>query len=439
MLAESGDARVAGRGRTRRGLRVLIVVNADDFFVSHRLALGTALRDAGYEVTVLAGASAARGTIERHGLRFLPLAIQRGSRKPLHEIATLLGILRTYVAERPDLVHHVTIKPVIYGTLAARLLGVPAVINAVSGLGFVFIERPEDGIAQRALRAAVSLAYRTVLRSDRVSVIFQNPDDVASFVSAGFARPDQATIIRGSGVDLDTFRASPLPAGPPVVLVASRLLWDKGIGEFVEAARLLRARGSGARFVLVGAPDPQNPASIPEERVREWAREGFVEWWGKRSADEMPAVLSQGHVIVLPSYREGMPLVLAEAAACGRACIAADVPGCREIVRHGETGWLVPVRDAAALARAMESALTDPDELARRGAAGRRLAEAEFSRARVIEQTLALYDAKLGFSPTTAGAQERAGERLRRASENVSAASSERTAREARSQPRQAT
>jgi glycosyltransferase involved in cell wall biosynthesis len=424
-------------GARGRPLRVVIVVNADDFFVSHRLALGAALRDAGYDVTVVAGESPARAVIERERLRFLPLAIQRGGRSPLRELQTLLSLLRTYLSERPDIVHHVTIKPVLYGTLAARLVGVPAIINAVSGLGFVFIERPGNGLAERALRAAVSLAYRTILFSDRVSVIFQNQDDAATFLSRGFVRQHQVSLIRGSGVDIERFKPSRLPPGPGVALLASRLLWDKGVGEFVEAARMLRARGSKARFVLVGAPDSQNPASIPEEHIREWVREGVVEWWGKKTQQEMPDILASAHVVILPSYREGMPLVLAEAAASGRACIATDVPGCREIVHDGENGWLVPVRDAHALAGAMTDALSDEAELHRRGTAGRRLAESDFALSSVIAQTLALYDSKLRSvrqgEQSTHDAERPA---LPCAGKNVSVRSSSDTSRDTTGQPR---
>jgi glycosyltransferase involved in cell wall biosynthesis len=356
----------------------------------------------------VAGESPARAAIEREGLRFVPLPIEKGGRSPFRDLKTILHLLRTYRSERPHLVHHVTIKPVLYGTLAARLAGVPAIINAVSGLGFVFIERPGDGLAQRSLRALVSLAYRALLGSARVSVILQNQDDVATFLSRGFVRREQVSLIRGSGVELDRFAPSPLPDGRPVALLASRLLWDKGVGEFVEASRRLRARGSRARFVLVGAPDPQNPACVPEDRIRQWVRDGAIEWWGKKAKDEMPEILSKAHVVVLPSYREGMPLVLAEAAACGRACIAADVPGCREIVRDGENGWLVPVRDASALAEAIEEALSNPAELQKRGKSGRRLAEAGFALSSVIAQTLSLYEAKLSSAQVaTSGALRR--------------------------------
>jgi glycosyltransferase involved in cell wall biosynthesis len=374
--------------------KVVILVNVDFFFVSHRLALGVALRRAGFEVVVAAAETDGRRAIEDAGLRFVPLPLRRSGRAPWHEAATAAAILGLYRRERPDIVHHVTIKPVLYGSAAARLARVPAIINAVTGLGFVFIERAGGS---RWLPRAVRAGYRLALRGPRSRVIFQNPDDRRAFVEAGLARARDATMIRGAGVDTRRFQATPLPDGmPPIVLLASRMLWDKGIGELVAAARLVRARGVAARFVLVGMLDPDNPAAIPGAELRAWVDEGIVEWWGPKPAAEMPTILAGAHVVALPSYREGLPLVLAEAAACARACIATDVPGCREIVRAGVTGWLVPPRDAEALADAITSALGDRAELARRGAAGRARVENEFALDLVLEQTLAVYRDLLG-------------------------------------------
>jgi glycosyltransferase involved in cell wall biosynthesis len=196
-------------------------------------------------------------------------------------------------------------------------------------------------------------------------------------------------------VDLEHFRPAPLPEGPPLALVPARLLWDKGIGEFVAAARALKARQPQARFVLLGRIDLGNPAAVTEDQVRSWVQEGLVEWWPARSHAEMPASYHQAHVVVLPSYREGLPLALAEAAACGRAVITTDVPGCRDTVTPA-TGWLVPARDSQRLALALEQALASPAELAARGAAARQLAEERFDVRRVVEQTLGTYAELLG-------------------------------------------
>lgn len=374
--------------------RALFLVNYDWFFVSHRLALGTALRDQGFEVTLAALATGAHRTVEQAGLRFVPMPFEPGGRNPAHEARTLAAIVDLYRRERPDLVHHVTIKPVLYGSLAARMLRLPAVVNAISGLGYVFIERPDDGVSHRALRTGIKATYRLALANPRARTIFQNPDDRATFEGAGLVRRERTVLIKGSGVDLTRFVDTPLPEGRPLVVLPARMLWDKGVGEFVEAARRLKSRYPDARFALVGGADRQNPAGIPEATLTGWRDQGVVEWWGHRT--DMPDVFAQAHLVVLPSYREGLPLALAEAAACGRACVSNDVPGCREVVRDGETGWLVQPRDADALTAAIDEALGSRDELQRRGQGGRRMAEQEFSKAAVVRQTLDVYRGLMG-------------------------------------------
>ncbi|MCS6901309.1 MAG: glycosyltransferase, partial [Myxococcales bacterium] len=277
-------------------LRALFLVNHDWFFVSHRLALGEALRDAGFDVGVAALRTGAHEVIEKAGLRFHPLPFDPGGRNPILEVRTLAAIIDLYRRERPSLVHQVTIKPVLYGSLAARALQIPAVVNAVSGLGYVFIERPEDNSSHRALRSVVQLIYRIALAYPRAYTIFQNPDDLATFQHAGMIRPAQARLIRGSGVDTHRFRATPLPPGPPLIVLPARMLWDKGIQEFVDAARLVRRRIPEARFALVGSAYTQNPAGIPEATLAAWHARGEVEWWGHRT--DMPSVLAQAHLVV---------------------------------------------------------------------------------------------------------------------------------------------
>jgi glycosyltransferase involved in cell wall biosynthesis len=380
-----------GNGTHGAGRRLLFVVNADWFFLSHRLPLALACREAGYDVAVCAGESSARGEVEKAGFRFYPLPIDRGSTKPQQELRTVAELVRVYRRARPDLVHHVTIKPVIYGSLAARALGVPGVINAVSGLGYAFIPRAEEKLSHRLLQTALWAAYRVALDGPRTRVIFQNEDDRQAFVDRGLVVPARTVLIRGSGVDFAKFTSRPFPQGEFVALLPSRLLWDKGVGEFVEAATRLKPRWPNARFVLLGRIDPENPAGIDRARVEEWVRDGVVEWWGQRAHDEMPEVIGRAHVVVLPSYREGLPLVLAEAAACGRACVTTDVPGCRDTVAPGVTGWLVPPRDAESLERALEDALSDPTETERRGLRAPEFARTRFALESVVQRTLAAY------------------------------------------------
>jgi glycosyltransferase involved in cell wall biosynthesis len=366
-------------------------VNEDWFFLSHRLVLARAVRDAGAEVSVAAGDTGKAGAIRAEGLAFTALPISRAGTRPWEEARTLLSLMRLYRRIRPDLVHHVSPKPVLYGSLAARAVSRAAVVNAISGLGYAFTS------AWRAtlLRPIVTLLYRAALAHPRSRTVFQNHEHYHQFIEAGLIRRDRAVMIRGSGVDCDLFRPTPEPTGRPVVVLAGRMLWDKGIQEFVDAARHLRASDAAVRFALVGWRDPDNPRGVPEAQLEAWAREGVVEWWGHR--EDMPAVLAAATLVVLPtSYPEGTPKILVEAAACGRAIIASDAPGCREVVRHDVNGLLVPLRDGAALARAIETLVAAPALRARFGRAGREIAVAEFSDRLVVRQTLALYRELLG-------------------------------------------
>jgi glycosyltransferase involved in cell wall biosynthesis len=263
---------------------------------------------------------------------------------------------------------------------------VPGVVNALAGLGFLF---SSASLKARVLRPMVQLGFRVLLTGADTRVILQNPDDVRLLTVSAHLDPSRVRLIRGSGVDLTVFTPSPEPPGTPVVMLPSRLLWDKGVREFVEAAALLRARGVEARFVLVGSPDPGNPAAVPERTLRDWVETGPIEWWGHR--EDMPATLAQSHLVCLPSYREGLPKILLEAAACGRPIVTSDAPGCREAVRHGKNGLLVPARNCGALADALESLIRDPAARQAFGRRGREMAEAEFGLEPVIRATLGLY------------------------------------------------
>lgn len=367
--------------------RLLFVVNNAAFFTSHRLPLGLGAIGRGYEVHVACPPSPALDALPAHGFHVHPVPLSRGRNTPGSESRTLRALVRLYRRVKPDIVHHVTVKPVLYGSLAARIAGVPAVVNAVSGLGYLYTTA---GAAAWLRRTAVETLYRVALRHPRMRVIFQNADDLHALVSRGLVRGRDAVLVRGSGVDLSAFAAAAEPEGtPPLVVLPARMLWDKGVGDFVEAAKILQGRGVQLRAVLVGDVDPGNPTSVPVARIREWVSSGVVEWWGQR--DDMPEVLPASSVVCLPSYREGLPKALLEAAACARPIVATDVPGCREVVVHGTTGRLVPPREPAALADALESLLADPVARSRMGAAARALAEREFSVQRVVSEQLALY------------------------------------------------
>lgn len=367
--------------------KILFLQTEDSTFYSHRLPMARAALDAGFEVVVAVRVVAHRERIEREGFRVVPLPWQRNGVNPLSELRTLAAIIRLYASERPVLVHQVTLKPILYGSLAAALCGVPAAINALTGLGYVFIS---EGWVARLLRPLVGLAMKVAFAKSGSVVLFQNEDDRTLFISRGLVPRERTILIRGSGVDVRRFTPRPESVGTPLIILPARMLWDKGVGEFVEAAGILAAEGVPARFALIGERDDENPAAIPPARLAQWKDSGIVEWWGLR--EDMPEVYAQAHVVCLPSYREGLPKALMEAAACGRPVVGTDVPGCREVVRHEETGLVVPVRDPKALAAALRRLIDDRDLRRRLGEGGRSLAVAEFAEERIIEQMMAAYD-----------------------------------------------
>ncbi|MCA1925495.1 MAG: glycosyltransferase family 4 protein [Thiobacillus sp.] len=365
-----------------RHSKLLFVVTEDWYFVSHRLPLAVAARRAGFDVAVATREGRHGEVIRSAGIRLIPFALSRRGGNPLAEV---IALWRLYRHEKPDLVHHVALKPVMYGALAAWLAGVPAQVNAVAGLGWLFTS--SSGVLRLARPALRWMLGRLLDRPHSLTIV-QNPQDQSLLERAGVSA-SRLRLIRGAGVDLQIFRPVIPPGGAVCIVLVARMLWDKGVGEFVEAARLLTGAGVNARFVLVGDPDPANPASVPESTLRRWHGQHGVEWWGRR--EDMPAVLQAAHIACLPSYREGLPKSLLEAAACGLPIVTTDAPGCREVVREGVNGLLVPVRDAAALAAALKKLIDDVGLRRSMGEQSRLRAETEFGLETVIAQTLAVY------------------------------------------------
>ena len=351
------------------------------------MLLARGLKGAGYEVVVLTHVIDDGDRIRREGFKLIESSLQRASLNPFRDIRSLIQTVGAYRSERPDLAHHVGIKPILYGSFASAVTATPATVNAFAGTGYLFnSSRP----FARAVGTLVSALMRALLNRGRSRVILQNDEAGESMVASGLIARDRVVIIRGSGVDLAEYTPSPEPVGVPVVVLASRMLWDKGVAEFVEASRILRAQNVPVRMALVGAPDAANPSAIATSVLESWRDEGIVEWWGHRR--DMPSVLAESNVVCLPSYHEGLPKVLIEGAACGRPLIASDIAGCREVVRHMENGLLVKVKDAASLAAAIRTLVEDRELRVRLGKNGRQLAVDNFSIGRVIEQTRALYD-----------------------------------------------
>jgi glycosyltransferase involved in cell wall biosynthesis len=367
-------------------MKLLFVVNIDWFFLSHRLPIAIEALNQGYEVHVATGITDKLDILRSYGFIVHPLTIGRSSIGIVGELRTFLEILWIFRKVRPQIVHLVTIKPVVFGGIAARLAGVPSVVVAISGLGFVFLAKGKKAVIVRTL---VSGLYRLALGKSNLLVICQNPDDREIIVHAAGLPLNKVSMILGSGVDLSAYSVTPLPQGDPVVVMVARLLRDKGVHEFVAAARLLKQQGVNVRFWLVGEPDDGNLASINDSDLTAWRNEGVVELLGYR--DDIDSLFAKSSIVVLPSYREGLPKVLIEAAACGRAVVTTDVPGCRDAIEPGKTGVLVPLQDPISLAEAIQSLIDDPELCYSMGQAGRALAEREFAIEKIVDAHLKIY------------------------------------------------
>ncbi len=370
--------------------KLLFVVTEDWYFCSHRLSLATAAKDAGYKVSV-----ATRITDEKYvpiirdaGIELLPLKkMTRGGKNPITELQVILELMTIYKSLQPDIIHHVAIKGVLYGSIAAKLTKMKATVNALAGLGHIFVSKQ---ILARLLRIFIISVFKFSFNGINVKFIFQNPDDMKLFVDLNIADGDDCVLIRGSGVNIDQFHPVDLKSDVPTFILASRMLWYKGVGELVEAARILKKKGLIFRILLAGEPDLQNPKTITHSQLQAWHDEGVIEWIGFCS--DMVDLLSKCDVAVLPSYYgEGVPKVLIEAAAMELSLITTQMPGCIEICRHEKNGLLVPPKDILALTKAIERLIND--ELLRKqlGVEGRQIVINEFEESIVNTATLNLY------------------------------------------------
>jgi glycosyltransferase involved in cell wall biosynthesis len=369
-------------------LKILFFANTDWYLYNFRLALAKFLRAHDLEVVMLSPPGPYAKLLEGEGFRWIGVEMNRRSLNPHRELGLIRRLAAIYTAEQPDIVHHFTIKCVVYGSLIARWQGVPNRVNAVTGLGYVFAD---DGFRASLLRPLVRRLIKAALGGTGSRLILQNEDDVTAFIAEDLAEAADTHLIRGSGVDTRRFE----PAGPPRkgrgmrVLLASRLLWDKGIREYLEAARILQSEQLDIEFLLAGTPDSGNPASVPPGQVTKWQQAGVVKYLGHVS--DMPGLMKEVDLVVLPSYREGVPRSLLEAAACALPIVTTDVPGCREVVGHRENGLLVPPRDAQALAAAIRECYERPGERERMGRAGREKVLNEFDEHIVFTKTLDVY------------------------------------------------
>ena len=373
--------------------RLLYVVTEDWAFLSHRLPMARAARDAGFEVHVATRVSDGAAAIEAERFILHPIPFARGSLSPGAAFSTITALRRVHRDIKPVLTHHVALQACVLGSIAT--LGQPtATVNAFIGLGYSFTSNTGKA---RALRGLIgSLLWFFLKGTNRIALV-QNGDDAAALISIGIPK-GRIALIPGSGVDVDRFTPLPEPNGPPTFAFVGRLLDDKGIRTLIAAHRLLRARVPDAQLMIAGTPDVANPASVTEAEAKSWNAQPGVAWLGHVS--DIAGFWAQAHVAVLPSRREGLPLSLMEAAACGRAMIATDVPGCREIVAHDQTGLLFPLNDATALADAMARLAADPRLRSRYAAAARKRVVEKFAAEIIGPQTVALYERVLGKSRT---------------------------------------
>ena len=365
-------------------MRLLYVVTEDWYFLSHRLPMARAARDAGFEVHVATRVVDGASAISAEGFVLHAVPFVRGRISLFGTIAAIRALRQIHRAVTPAIAHHVALQATVLGSLAALGRSVGCV-NALTGLGYTFTSGNAKALL---LRPIIGTLLRLLLNRSKQFVLVQNPDDRDGVLSLGIAA-ERIVLIPGSGVDVEALQPMPEPQGPPTVAYVGRLLADKGIHALIRALRLLRGRGSNVELLLAGTPDPANPASVSNREAASWGQEPGITWLGH--VDDISALWARAHIAVLPSRREGLPKSLLEAAACGRPMIATDVPGCREVVHPGETGVLVPVDDERALADAIEAMAASQELRACYGAAARQLAVERFSAHAIGAQTVDLY------------------------------------------------
>lgn len=377
--------------------KILLVANTGWYLYNFRLPLARKLRDEGFEVVLVSPEDSYVDRLKAEGFQFR--ALQRLTRRgmnPLGELLALAELVQLYWKEKPRAVHHFTIKCVLYGTMAAKLSGVKSVVNAVTGLGHIFLGQRKS---TRLARPLVRWLYKKILHARRGHVVFQNPDDLETFIEAGLVAPEKTVIIRSSGVCTKKF--SPRPSSPeapasrvPTVLFVGRLLKEKGILDYVAAARLVKS-GRDVCFQVAGGLDEGNPSSLNPSLIESWRQEGSVDLLGH--VETVDEIMALADIVVLPSYREGTPRTLLEAAAMGKPIVATDVPGCREVVKNGHNGFLVPAENPQALAESIARLLDDPVRAQEMGRNGRQLVTEQFSVESVVKETMGVYQ-RLGIA-----------------------------------------
>ena len=365
-------------------MKIVLFANTDWFLYNYHLSFAKFLQGKGHEVILLSPHGPYVKELQRAGFVWQEISLSRKGMNPLREIKTIQRLRRIIIHINPDVLHNFTLKSVLYGSLAWR--GVPGkkIINTITGMGYLFIN---GSLLVRMMRTFIKVLLRFTLKG--TTVIFLNRDDRQFYLEQKIVDEGQVYLVNGAGIDTHKFHPAPVPCESFNIIFPARLLRDKGIYEFVEAARMVKKHITQARFILVGSIDEGNPSSVTKEEVETWQRDGVIEWWGWQ--DDMPPIYQQAFLVCLPSYREGLPTSLLEAASCGVPIITTNVPGCREVVRNGENGFLIPPRDAKALAESIMVAIDHPNLLVGMGARGRELMVKRYSQEIVNSETYKIY------------------------------------------------
>jgi len=367
---------------------LLFFISEDWYFWSHRLPLAQSAVDRGWKVYLVTRVSTYQKQIEDRGIKVIPLKrFKRGLQNPFKDLLSLFEIFKIYKKVYPNIVQHVALKPIVLGTLAAHMTNIRSIFNTFAGMGSLFTKMDRRN---KNLSDIFYLVFKFLFKPPSVRLVFQNASDRDNMVKRNIIKNDRTVLIKGSGVNVSVFNPRGNPSSKfPIVLLASRMLWDKGIGEFVEAARQINAEGPRARFVLVGAPDNENPRSISRSQLKQWHRSGHIEWWGHQN--NMAEVYAQAQIFCLPSYREGLPKTILEACASGKPVITTNTIGCRDIIRHNENGLLVQPCNARDLSAAIETLLEDPDRRYKLGQKGREIVVKEYTEEIITQQTFRQY------------------------------------------------
>lgn len=367
--------------------KILFIVNVDWFFISHRLPLAIKAIENGYEVHLACNYSKSKEFLENKGIACHEIQFTRSNYNIMNALIICKQIHALLKDIKPDITHLVTIKPILLGGIVARLLKLPSVVFAISGLGYIFISKGKIASIRKRM---IGLIYAYVFKHKNICVIFQNTDDRNELSKLSGLNKIHSVIIPGSGVDTERFSISQLPKSPPVIMMASRLLKDKGVYEYISAAKIIGHKNKNIKFVLVGTPDPENPSSISIEEVNGWIDKGYIEYWGQQ--EDMPNVISKSTIVVLPSYREGLPKVLLEASSSGRPVITTNVAGCRDAIIDMRTGFLVEKYNAQDLADKIITLSSNLDRCIQMGQSGRKLVEEKFSEKLIVSHHMKVYE-----------------------------------------------